>query len=93
MPSNDTVPMTIRIPLELLDKIDDARRWAKKKRSAMAVELIELGLQRDPEFRNSGKKEVFLEQVVEGKEGDQVTNEPNDDPNSSEPDGGPADAA
>lgn len=71
MPSNDTVPMTIRIPVSLLDQIDDVRRWAKLKRSAMAVVLIEEGLKRDSEFRNSGGKEVFLEQVVEGEEGDQ----------------------
>lgn len=75
MPSKDTVTMTIRIPEAMVAEIDDARRWAKLKRSAMAVELIRLGLLREPEVRNSGGKDVLVDSVVLGDNTEETDHE------------------
>lgn len=48
MPSKDTVPMTIRIPEDLVAEIDAVADLAAVKRSAMAVCLIRKGLSRVP---------------------------------------------
>ncbi len=64
MPSKDTVPMTIRIPEDLVAEIDAVADLAAVKRSAMAVRLIRKGLSRVPETRKSGKNDVFVDAMI-----------------------------
>lgn len=64
MPSKNTITMTIRIPEALVAQIDVFADVAECKRSAAAVRLIKRGLLRAPEVRNSGRKDVLVNDML-----------------------------